>query len=356
MSTLETFGWNDFFANQLGGALEPGQLVGRVAADYGGYLKVVTPEERTAEVAGKLKFNHASHELPKVGDWVVLQVHGDDRAVIDRVITRKSEVSRKASGGKVGKQILAANIDVAFIVQALDGDFNIARLERYVYQLRQAEIDPVFIFNKADLATDLPAQLQQVNQLAVPYLVTNAISGDGLQQVRDKIQPGYTAVFLGSSGVGKSTLTNLLLGEDRQLTGERREHDARGRHTTSYRELFVLPGGGLIIDTPGIRELQLWGEEDILLASFADIAALASECEFRNCSHTKEHHCAVRAAVKKGKMSMDRLESYRKLQHELRLASEQKSVSEAKLQKQRSRRIRQTIASREKLQDDSTLY
>lgn len=356
MSTLETFGWSDFFASQLHGALEPGQVVGRVVADYGGYLKVVTPEERKAEVAGKLKFSHASHELPKVGDWVVLQTNGDDRATITHVLIRKSEVSRKASGGKVGKQILAANIDVAFIVQALDGDFNIARLERYIYQLHQAKIDPVLIFNKADLAVDLAAQLQQVGQLAVPYIVTNARNADGIQQVQDKIQSGCTAVFLGSSGVGKSTLTNLLLGEDRQLTGERRENDARGRHTTSYRELFVLPGGGLIIDTPGIRELQLWGEEEVLLASFTDIVALASDCEFRNCSHTKERHCAVQAAVKNGTLASARLESYRKLQLELQQASEQKSISDSKLQKQRSRRMRQTIATREKLQDDSRLY
>jgi ribosome biogenesis GTPase len=356
MSSLETFGWSDFFANQLDTAVEPGQTVGRVVADYGGYLKVVTPEERTAEVAGKLKFTHASHDLPKVGDWVLLQTHGNDRAVINQVLARKSEVSRKASGGKVGKQILASNIDVAFIVQALDGDFNIARLERYVYQLKQAKIEPIFIFNKADLATNLRMQLDQVDQLAVPYLVTNAITGDGLQRVREKILPGHTAVFLGSSGVGKSTLTNLLLGEDRQLTGARRDSDARGRHTTSYRELFTLPGGGLVIDTPGIRELQLWEEESLLLRSFEDIAELASQCEFRNCNHTSELHCAVQTAVSQGVLASARLDSYQKMKQEIEMTAEHISSSNSKAQKQRARRLKRVVSDKERLDDDGYLY
>jgi ribosome biogenesis GTPase len=356
MNTLETFGWTNFFADQLDDYQLPDRTIGRVVADYGGYLKVVTPKEQLAEVAGKLKFTQASHDLPKVGDWVLMQLNGDDRATIHNVLARKSEISRKASGGKTGKQILAANIDVAFIVQALDGDFNIARLERYVYQLRQAAIDPIFIFNKADLAHDLTTQLNQVEQLAVPYLVTNAITGEGLQQLRNKILPQQTAVFLGSSGVGKSTLTNLLLGEERQKTGERREDDARGRHTTSYRELFILPGGGLIIDTPGIRELQLWGEEELLLSSFADIAELASNCEFRNCSHTKERYCAVLAAIKNGTLAVSRLESYQKMKQELQTTSEQISISNIKAQKQRARRMRKTVADQEKLDEDGSLY
>lgn len=354
--TLESFGWNDFFSAQLlAGDLEQ-YIVGRVVADYGSHLKVVTPQEQTAEVSGKLKFTVAAHELPKVGDWVLMQSYGEARAVVQRVLMRKSEIGRKASGAKAGKQILAANVDIAFIVQALDGDFNIARLERYIVQLRQAAIEPIFIFNKVDLAVDLAAQIQQIEQLEVPYIVTSAKSGKGIQQLRDKILPQQTAVFLGSSGVGKSTLTNLLLGEERQKTGEQRQSDARGRHTTSYRELFTLPSGGLVIDTPGIRELQLWGEEDLLLRSFQDIAELASKCEFRNCSHTSERHCAVQAAVHSGALPAARLESYQKMKQELEATGEYINRSNIKAQKQRARRLRRATSDQEKLDDDGYLY
>lgn len=353
---LETYGWNDNFATALRGMALDQCVPGRVVADYGGYLKVVTPAEIVAEIAGALTHASEPYQLPKVGDWVGLQLSDHNKAIIRAVLPRSSEINRKAAGTGNARQVLATNVDIAFVVQALDFDFSPSRLERYTYQLRQSNIEPTFIFNKADKAFDLPAKLAIVKALNVPFIVTTATTGEGIEAVRSLITKGKTAVFLGSSGVGKSTLTNALLGDERQKTAAVREADSMGRHTTSHRELFVLPGGGLIIDTPGIRELQLWGEEEYLASSFTDVDELAAQCEFRNCSHIKEVNCAVLRAISVGTLPAARLESYLKLKNELRANAFAVASLSAKQKKQRARRLRKATAADEKLDSDGELY
>ncbi|MEP7205247.1 MAG: ribosome small subunit-dependent GTPase A [Candidatus Saccharibacteria bacterium] len=356
MMNLETYGWNDSFAaafKELGLA---DCVPGRVIADYGSYLKIAVPEETVAEIAGTLQHISEPYQLPKVGDWVALQLVDQGRAVVRAVLPRLSEINRKAAGTGNGRQVLATNVDTAFVVQALDFDFNPSRLERYTYQLRQSHIEPIFIFNKADKASDLPVKLATVESLKVPFIITTATLGEGIGQVRAAMTKGKTAVFLGSSGVGKSTLTNALLGDDRQKTAAVRESDSMGRHTTSHREIFVLPGGGLIIDTPGIRELQLWGEEEYLSSSFTDIEALADQCEFRNCSHTKELNCAVLREIERGTLPEARLESYLKLKNELQVNAFVAASLSAKQKKQRARRLRKATQLDEKLDSDAEIY
>jgi len=353
---LETYGWNDYFATALRELALKSCVPGRVIADHGSYLKVVTPTETIAEIAGALTHASEPYQLPKVGDWVALQLSDHNKAIIRAVLPRTSEINRKAAGTGNVRQVLATNVDIAFVVQALDFDFSPSRLERYTYQLRQSNIEPTFIFNKADKALDLSAKLAIVKALNVPFIVTTAIAGEGIEEVRAIISKGKTAVFLGSSGVGKSTLTNALLGDERQKTATVRESDSMGRHTTSHRELFVLPGGGLIIDTPGIRELQLWGEEEYLASSFKDVEELASQCEFRNCSHTKEVNCAVIRAIEQQVLPAARLESYLKLKNELRATAFAVASLSAKQKKQRARRLRKATQQDEKLASDGELY
>ena len=356
MTTITTLGWNNTFQAALPQPVSDNEVICRVVADYGGYLKLSDGDEFPAEVAGKLKHEREPHELPKVGDWVVAERHGSDRAIIQHVLPRRSEISRKMPGGKFGKQILAANIDVAFVVQGLDHDFNLSRLERYTYQLRQSNIEPIFVFNKADVAIELEKKTQQIDELRIQHVITSTKTGQGLEVIAGLIPVGRTAVFLGSSGVGKSSLTNYLLGNERQKTAAIREDDGRGRHTTSHRELFILPNGGLVIDTPGIRELQLWGDEEFLSKSFADIESLALDCEFRNCSHTKELDCAVLQAIATNQLPEARLASYQKFKQELQTETDETIVASIKQKKQRARRLKKAISLEEKLRDDEYRY
>lgn len=349
---IETYGWNEYFAAAFRALALTDCIPGRVIADYGGYLKVATPKEYVAEIAGKLAHDSEPHQRPKVGDWVALQAGDQNKGIIYAVLPRRSEINRKAPGSAVARQVLATNVDVAFVVQALDFDFNLSRLERYTYQLRQSNIEPIFIFNKADQARHLQENLSEIEALNIPYIVTSAIDGKGVESVRELIPKGKTAVFLGSSGVGKSTLTNALLGDERQKTAAIRESDSMGRHTTSHREIFLLPNGGLIIDTPGIRELQLWGEEEYLAKSFADVETLARDCEFRNCGHTKELHCAVLQAIARNELPEARLVSYLKLKNELNVESFTIASLTAKQKKQRARRLKKATQLDEKLADD----
>jgi ribosome biogenesis GTPase len=353
---LHDYGYNDELAKKFADLTMPGYIPGRVVADYGGFLKVVTPDEVEAEIAGALLHEVEPHQLPKVGDWVAIQVGSGSKATIRAVIPRVSEISRKAAGTTNKRQVLASNVDIAFVVQALDHDFSPMRLERYMYQLAQSNIEAIFVFNKVDKTYDVDDILTPVVAMDVPYIVTSALKGIGIDKIRARMSDGKTAVFLGSSGVGKSTLTNELLGSYQQKTAAIRESDSSGRHTTSHRELFLVPGGGMIIDTPGIRELQLWGEEEFLAHSFGDIEELALSCEFTNCSHTKELNCAVRAAVNGGTLSTTRLQSYLTFKNELQTQAFAAASESAKQKKLRARRMKKAIQLDEKLRDDEELY
>lgn len=356
MIDISTYGYDQTLHDAFAALGLDGCIPARVVADYGGYLKIVTPDECEAELAGQLLHTLEPFELPKVGDWVAADMSSDGRATIRAVLPRRSEISRKAAGSSNARQVLATNVDIAFVVQSLDHDFSPMRLERYRYQLAQSGIDAVFVFNKADKVYDSEDTLGDIARLGMPYIVATATEGRGVEDMRVLIRDAKTAVLLGSSGVGKSTLTNALLGNNVQKTAEVRASDSTGRHTTSHRELFVLSTGGMIIDTPGIRELKLWGEEEFLAKSFGDIEALALMCEYRNCGHVKERRCAVKDAVEAGELSSVRLESYLKFTHELRAQAHARAALSAKQKKQRAHRAKKAIQLDEKLRDDGELY
>jgi ribosome biogenesis GTPase / thiamine phosphate phosphatase len=306
---LGQLGWNDELAAQL----EPGLVPGRVAAAHRGAFDVWTEEDA---VRSRLPGRLVHEELDvAVGDWVGL---GD--GLIRAVLPRRSAISRTAAGLTATAQTLAANIDIAFICTSLGPDIEPRRIERYLVTIWESGASPEIVLTKADRLDDPLPLVAEVEAAApgVPVHVVSALTGDGCEELRARIQPAASAVLLGSSGVGKSTLVNRWLGHEAMATSETREDDDEGRHTTSHRQLLVLPGGGLVIDTPGLRELQL---SDVgpggLEATFADVEELAGECRFSDCTHTQEPGCAVLAAVQDGTLLPERLESWRKLQREL---------------------------------------
>jgi len=321
--TLRELGWSDRFA----AAYQPWESKidiqpGRVAIEFNQIFRIyVDGGEIDAVTAGRLKHRARGRvELPAVGDWVALRKRPEeDRGVIVEVLPRRSAFTRRAAGEPTGEQVVAANVDVVFVVMGLDRDYNHRRLERYLLMARESGASPAIILTKPDLSSDLSSQLNDVTTLAgdVVVHVVNPKAGEGLDHVRRHLAPGRTAALLGSSGVGKSTIINRLVGEDVRRTQEVRAADSRGRHTTSHRELVVLPDGGLIIDTPGMRELQLWDASASVKETFEEIEALAPGCHFTDCRHRDEPRCAVKAAVAEGTVSADRLDSYLKVQDEL---------------------------------------
>jgi ribosome biogenesis GTPase len=301
-----------------------GLVPGRVVAGHTRYLRVATAEgESLAELAGSLRHQaQSAQELPAVGDWVALRPAADaGSAVIQAVLPRRAAFVRRAAGARTVAQVLAANVDTVFLVMGLDGDFNLRRVERALVLAWDSGASPVLLLNKADLCPDAELKRVEVERVApgVPVCVVAAKPGEGLAALEPWLLPGRTVVLLGSSGVGKSTLVNRLLGSERQRTREVIESaDQRGRHTTSHRELIELPGGALLIDTPGLRELQLWSDGAGLEAAFDDVSTFAASCRFTDCGHGNEPGCAVRAAVAEGRLDAARLDSYLKLQAELR--------------------------------------
>jgi ribosome biogenesis GTPase len=311
---LERLGWNDELAHQFE-ADAPGLEPGRVTAQHRGAWQVAREGDETlAEITGRLRHEADPGELPVVGDWVGLR-----DGLIDAVLPRGSKFSRKTPWTEVSEQVLVANVDVAFLVMGLDErDFNVRRLERYLTTAWEGGADPVIVLNKADLAYDLEAQLAETELVAFGVAVhpVSAETGAGVEELRRYLAGNRTVVLLGSSGVGKSSLINRLLGEDRFRTGDVRS-DGRGRHTTSHRELVAVASGGVIIDTPGLRELQLWDADDGLDQAFVDVAELIAQCRFSDCQHRTEPGCAIKAALADGSLPTERWESYQKLQREL---------------------------------------
>jgi ribosome biogenesis GTPase len=307
---LSELGWNA----QLVENLEPGLVPGRVAAVHRGAYDVWTERGSVrSRLPGRLV--HDGLDVG-VGDWVGL---GD--GLVRSVLPRRSAIVRNAAGLATTAQTLAANVDVAFVVSSLGPDIEPRRIERYLVTLWESGATPEIVLTKADRLEDpwpLVAEVEAV-ALGVPVHIVSARTGQGCDALRARIEPGATAVLIGSSGVGKSTLVNRWLGTEAMATTETREDDDEGRHTTSHRQLLVLPGGGLVIDTPGLRELQLWDSDSAALdATFADIEELAGECRFADCTHAHEPECAVLAAVETGELPPERLHSWRKLQRELR--------------------------------------
>ena len=342
---LADLGWDATFAKafeeQWG--TEDDVQPARIVIEFNYIYRVATGAgEIDATRAGRLKHRAASRsELPAVGDWVVLRKReAEARGAIVAVLPRRSWFSRRMAGNVTDEQVVAANVDVIFIVMGLDADFNLRRLERYLLLARESGAAPVILLTKADLCADVPARAADVRGLAgdLPVHVLSPKFNQGVEHVAAYLTPGRTGALLGSSGVGKSTIINRLIGEDVQKTREVREADSRGRHTTTHRELVTLPNGGLIIDTPGMRELQLWDVNDAVRETFDDIEALAGECHFTDCRHRNEPRCAVKAAVAEGRVPNERLESYLKLQDELAELARQQEEKMMLEEKRRSRR------------------
>jgi ribosome biogenesis GTPase len=320
-SRLVTLGWDDRFVQEFQPYATAGLVPARVIAEHQHIYRVSTEtEEVLARVAGRARHRWRTRDaFPAVGDWVALRLAAHDSTpLIEGVLPRRSRFSRKAAGRTVEQQVLAANVDTVFLVSGLDHDFNPRRIERYLITAWAGGAAPVIVLNKADASDVVDVRRREVEAIApgVPIVVTSARRGDGVEALRAHVQPRRTVAFLGSSGVGKSTLINALLGEARQATRDVRASDQRGRHTTTHRELIVVPGGGLLIDTPGMRELQLWEGEGALEAAFPDIEALAGECHFTDCTHDREPRCAVKQAVAEGRLPAVRLEQYQKLRRE----------------------------------------
>jgi len=322
---LEQVGWSPAWQNAF--ARHEGEFAGAVAArvireDYGAYKVMTATGERLAEVSGN--FRHSAQErrdFPAVGDWVVLQVpDAHSTCVMHAVLPRVSAFVRKGAGRPPEEQVVAANIDTAFLVSGLDHNFNLRRMERYLTLAYESGADPVILLNKADCAQDIDWAREQAENIAygIPVLVLSATQGLGLDAVWDFLKPGTTGALLGSSGVGKTSLINALLGVEAFRTAAVREHDSRGRHTTSFRQLIPLPNGAVLIDTPGMRELQLLAGEATINQAFDEIAEWAGSCRFRDCSHTGEPGCAVQAALATGELCPERYESYLRQRKEIR--------------------------------------
>lgn len=326
MYDLKTLGWNSFFENEFEPYKEEGCKVGRVALEHKGAYRIYTDSgELVAEVTGRVRFHARERgDFPAVGDWVVLGLHPDKRASIHAILPRKSKFSRKAAtsrktiGSVAEEQIVATNIDTVFLIQGLDNDFNLRRIERYLVLAQESGATPVIILNKADLCHDVEAKLREVESIAlgVPVHAISSKKDFGLEHLYQYLGEGLTIAFLGSSGVGKSTLINRLVGKDVQKVAEVRAGDDRGRHTTRHRELIMLPSGGLLIDTPGMRELQLWDVGEGVSDTFADIKAIASRCYFSDCRHENEPDCAVRDALAEGSLDANRFENFTKMTKE----------------------------------------
>ena len=327
---LHRLGWQACFAEAFRPHGAAGFVPGRVAEEHRDrYAVVCAAGERTAEVTGRLRYAAASRlDFPAVGDWVALQENGDTLAVIHAVLPRRTLLLRKAAGEVTEAQVVAANLDLLFIVTDVDKDFNPRRLERYLTLARESGVRPLIVLNKADLnvrAADLVREVETVAGGA-SVLSVSAMDGNGFVELAAQIGEGTTVALIGSSGVGKSTIINRLLGEERLKTSGVRDSDGRGRHTTSWRELLLLPSGGLVIDTPGMREVQLWADEESLDASFHDIEEIAAECRFTDCKHQSEPACAVRRALEDGTLPAERYESYRKLRREIRFLEMRQDV------------------------------
>ena len=312
---LQELGWSDQLATEFEPHAVEGLAPARVAVEHrGGYVLYTEAGELRAEVAPRLRSRASGRaDFPAVGDWVAV---GD--GYIHAVLPRRTKFSRKVAQAEAEEQVVAANVDVVFLVTALGLDFNVRRLERYLIMAWESGAQPVVVLTKCDLDEDVDAARAEAEAIAfgVPVVATSAVTGTGLDELRAHIVPGQTVALLGSSGVGKSTLVNRLAGRDLLKTQELRS-DGRGRHTTVHRELILLPGGGLVLDTPGMRELQLWESDEGVAQAFSDVEELITLCRFADCAHRTEPGCAIHAAIASGTLPEERYASYEKLRREL---------------------------------------
>lgn len=319
---MQTLGWNPDRETAFTPYREKGFVAGRVALEHKHMYRVYTEDgDVLAEVSGKLRHEALGRaDYPAVGDWVAMSArHDEGRATIHAILPRFSKFSRRAAGSVPEEQIVATNVDTVFLVNALNQDYNLRRIERYLTLAWESGASPVLILSKSDLCADLDTAVREAEAVAlgVPVHAVNSLADEGLEALTPYLGVGRTVALLGSSGAGKSTLINRLYGSDILTTGDIREGDDRGKHTTTHRELVVLPSGGLLIDTPGMRELQLWDADEGISTSFHDVEELSTQCRFPDCKHNQEPGCAIKQGLQDGTLEPSRYDNYVKLQKEL---------------------------------------
>ena len=347
---LALLGWDERSAADFDPYSRAGLSAGRVILQHNHIFTVATQAgEVQAQISGRMQYEaHSPDELPVTGDWVALRLaSGEGNAMIQAVLPRRSKFSRHAAGRAVREQVVAANADTVFLVAGVDNDFSPRRVERYLAAAWESGASPVVVLNKVDLCADALARVAAIEQVArqVPVHAISALLGDGVDAVAAYCGPRRTVAVLGSSGAGKSTLINRLLGRDLLATAPVGRKDGRGKHTTTHRELILLPGGGMVIDTPGMRELQLWDAGEGVEITFDEIETLARGCRFRDCLHRDKPGCAVRAAVEAGQLAPERLVNMHKLQKELAWLDRQHDQLAAVEEKRRWKTIHKSAKS-----------
>lgn len=340
---LTTLGWSTELQTAFDRLNDPSLRPARIALETKVVYTALTPAPVVARVSGRYRHEaHGRDEFPAVGDWVALRPsEGDGDAVIEALFPRSSAFVRKVAGFETAAQIVAANIDITFVVAPIEHQPNLRSIERYLTVAWQSGSVPVVVLTKSDLAEDAAQAVEAVEGIApgVSVHAVSAFTGDGMQAVGEHIGPGRTAALLGPSGAGKSTLVNALAGELVMKVQEVRDYDGKGRHTTTHRELIALTGGGALIDTPGMRELQLWDSDEGLDSTFSDITELAASCKFHDCAHDEEPGCAVKAALATGELPQERLASYRKQQRELAAIARKKDKRLASAETKRWKKV-----------------
>ena len=322
-ASLADWGWDRRWAADFADGPGQGLLPARVIEEQRGLYGIITEGgERTARVLGAMRHKTAARsDLPAVGDWIAVEpVAGESAAIVRHLLPRRTKLSRKAAGTALEEQVIASNLDAVFVITAMNQDFSARRLERFLAVCRESGAEAVLLLNKLDSCSDPTPYLAEASAVSsgTPVLALSAKTGAGLNALAQWVKPGSTVGFIGSSGVGKSTLVNRLLGAPLIRTRETRSSDERGRHTTTHRQMFLLPGGGVLLDTPGMREMQFWDAEQGLNKAFDEIDALSPSCRFKDCGHDSEPGCAVKAGVQSGAVTLERLESWRKLKLELK--------------------------------------
>lgn len=345
--SIESYGWSSTFEESFRQFRAAGFIPARVAREDRERYQIITDSgEMRAEVTGKFRHQARSRrDLPAVGDWVAVEIPPQsDIALIQAVLPRKSIFSRGVTGPTTEEQVVATNVDTAFLVMDLGRDFNPRRIERYLTLTWESGASPVILLTKTDVAQDIESALAEVEAVALgaPVHAISALTEDGMEQLAPYLESGKTVALFGSSGAGKSTLINALLGEEKLLTRELKE-DGRGRHTTTWRELIQLPSGALVIDTPGMKQVELWADDSSLDESFDDVAQLAAQCRFSDCRHTTEPRCAIQAGLADGRLSPERWESYEKLQKELKYLHRKQDIRAALEEKARWKKIHMSV-------------